>query len=53
MKMIIIVKQHCVYNNIFVAASQYLSPKYNNQKVWTDVNALMFNQPKVPQLIEH
>ena len=29
-----------------VAASQYLSSKYNNQKVWTDVNALLFNQPK-------
>ena len=31
---------------LFVAASQYLSSKYNNQKVWTDVNALLFNQPK-------
>ena len=34
------------YVLLSVAVSQYLSSKYNNQKVWTDVNALLFNQPK-------
>ena len=31
---------------VTIAALRYLSSKYKNQKVWTDANAVLFNQPK-------